>query len=116
MSDKKTSGEPVAKLTWEQIVGLVNEVLGCEAHKWPVQDVGNAMTGINFNSLARIIDRVQSGQTAPVAVVLPPEDNGNYDYGGYNEGHKDGWNACLDEVTRLNMGNQSSMATKKNDR
>lgn len=59
---------------------------------------------------------VQVEQPAPVAVVLPPEDNGNYDYGGYNEGHKDGWNACLDEVTRLNMGNQSSMATKKNDR
>ncbi|MDH0573205.1 hypothetical protein [Pseudomonas fulva] len=47
------------RLTWEQIVALVNEVLGCEAHKWPVHDVGHQMTDINFNSLARIIDRVQ---------------------------------------------------------
>ena len=62
-------GKPVAKLSWEQIVGLVNEVLGCEAHEWPLPDVGHVMTGINFNSLARIIDRVQAEQPAPVAVV-----------------------------------------------
>ncbi|MDO9345080.1 MAG: hypothetical protein Q7T99_16510 [Pseudomonas sp.] len=94
-------GEPVAKLTWEQIVGLVNEVLGCEAHKWPVHDVGHAMTGINFNSLARIIDRVQSEQPAPVAVVMPEPLPG--DDGVCTESHyASGWNDCLDELKRLN--------------
>lgn len=64
-------GEPVTKLTWEEIVGLVNEVLGCKAHKWPLPDVGHEMTGINFNSLARIIDRVQARYTRPAEQPAP---------------------------------------------
>lgn len=77
LTAEQPQGEPVEKLTWEDIVGLVNEVLGCQAHEWPLPDVGHQMTGINFNSLARIIDRVQARYTrpaeqpAPVAVVLP---------------------------------------------
>ncbi|AMW64468.1 hypothetical protein QIT80_gp08 (endogenous virus) [Pseudomonas phage phiAH14a] len=46
-------------------------------------------------------------QPAPVAVVLPgekPEARAwGHDMGGnYAEGHADGWNACLDELKRLN--------------
>lgn len=49
------------KMQWPEIVALVNEVLGCEAHKFPCErgSIGHEMTGINFNSLARIIDRVR---------------------------------------------------------
>lgn len=66
---KAASGEevePVAKLQWTEIVGLVNEVLGCEAHKFPCErgSIGHEMAGINFNSLARIIDRVQHRHAA----------------------------------------------------
>lgn len=64
-----------ARMSWEKIVALVNEVLGCEAHKWPVPDVGHVMTGINFNSLARIIDRIQSEQDVPVALDRPTHAN-----------------------------------------
>lgn len=51
----------------------------------------------------------------PFSLVLPCEDTRRTDP-GEDEAYQNGWNACLDEVTRLNMGNQSSMATKKNDR
>lgn len=56
-------------------------------------------------------------QPAPVAVVLPER---SVAFVSANASPKQacvlGWNACLEEVTLLNMGNQSSMATKKNDR
>ena len=57
------------KMQWPEIVALVNEVLGCEAHKYPCErgSIGHEMTGINFNSLARIIDRVLSAATAAPA-------------------------------------------------
>lgn len=65
----KGGQEAVKKLQWPEIVGLVNEVLGCEAHEFPCARgyIGHEMTGINFNSLARIIDRVQHRHTAPPA-------------------------------------------------
>jgi hypothetical protein len=94
-------GEPVAKLNWEQIVGLVNEVLGCDAHKWPMPDVGHEMTGINFNSLARIIDRVQAEQPAPVAVVLPERREPTQDNPYLSDADHE-WNAYRDELKRLN--------------
>ena len=59
-----------AKMQWPEIVALVNEVLGCEAHKYPCErgSIGHEMTGINFNSLARIIDRVRyAAPAAPAA-------------------------------------------------
>lgn len=58
-----------AKMQWPEIVALVNEVLGCEAHKYPCErgSIGHEMTGINFNSLARIIDRVHRLAAAPAA-------------------------------------------------
>lgn len=54
-------GEPMPKMQWPEIVKLVNDVLGCEAHVFPCErgSIGHEMTGINFNSLARIIDRVR---------------------------------------------------------
>lgn len=59
------------KMQWPEIVALVNEVLGCEAHKYPCErgSIGHEMTGINFNSLARIIDRVRyaAAPAAPAA-------------------------------------------------
>ena len=60
-----------AKMQWPEIVALVNEVIGCEAHKYPCErgSIGHEMTGINFNSLARIIDRVRyaASPAAPAA-------------------------------------------------
>ncbi|MDA8485887.1 hypothetical protein NNO07_22700 [Pseudomonas resinovorans] len=47
------------KYTWDEIVGLVSEVLGCQYQKDPEFFIGHQMPGINFNSLSRIIDRVQ---------------------------------------------------------
>ena len=66
------------KMQWPEIVALVNEVLGCEAHKYPCErgSIGHEMTGINFNSLARIIDRVR--YAAPAA---PAADAGHVFYG-----------------------------------
>ena len=60
-------GQEAGKLQWPEIVGLVNEVLGCEAHKFPCSrgSIGHEMTGINFNSLARIIDLVRHSYPAP---------------------------------------------------
>ena len=59
------------KMQWPEVVALVNEVLGCEAHKYPCErgSIGHEMTGINFNSLARIIDRVRyaAAPAAPAA-------------------------------------------------
>ena len=59
------------KMQWPEIVALVNEVLGCEAHKYPCErgSIGHEMTGINFNSLARVIDRVRyaAAPAAPAA-------------------------------------------------
>lgn len=59
------------KMQWPEIVALVNEVLGCEAHKYPCErgSIGHEMTGVNFNSLARIIDRVRyaAAPAAPAA-------------------------------------------------
>ena len=65
------------KMQWPEIVALVNEVLGCEAHKYPCErgSIGHEMTGINFNSLARIIDRVR--YAAPAA---PAADAGHVFY------------------------------------
>ena len=56
-------------MQWPEIVALVNEVLGCEAHKYPCErgSIGHEMTGINFNSLARIIDRVRHISATPAA-------------------------------------------------
>ena len=67
------------KMQWPEIVALVNEVLGCEAHKYPCErgSIGHEMTGINFNSLARIIDRVRYA-AAPAA---PAADAGHVFYG-----------------------------------
>lgn len=44
----------------------------------------------------------------PVAVVLPEQKQEvrawGHDMGGnYDEGHADGWNACLDKVRELNQ-------------
>ncbi|MFJ7111289.1 hypothetical protein ACIQU2_27490 [Pseudomonas sp. NPDC098740] len=47
------------KLGWDAIVDLVSEVLGCEYERTPGFHIGHQMPGINFNSLARIIDRVR---------------------------------------------------------
>lgn len=57
------------KMQWPEIVALVNGVLGCEAHKYPCErgSIGHEMTGINFNSLARIIDRVRYLADSPAA-------------------------------------------------
>jgi len=61
------------KMQWPDIVKLVNEVLGCEAHVYPCErgSIGHEMTGINFNSLARIIDRVQSQNMQVTSTVTP---------------------------------------------
>lgn len=50
------------KLSWEEIVSLVSEVSGCEFNRDPDQAIGHQMTGINFNSLARIIDKVMENK------------------------------------------------------
>lgn len=62
--------QAAVKLGWAEIVGLVNEVLGCQAHEYPRKQgsIGHEMTGINFNSLARIIDRIQ--MRAPFLLTL----------------------------------------------
>lgn len=44
--------------------GLVSEVLGCEYQRDPAFFIGHQMPGINFNSLSRIIDRVQHREVA----------------------------------------------------
>lgn len=63
------------KMQWQEIVALVNEVLGCEAHKYPCErgSIGHEMTGINFNSLARIIDRVRYA-AAPIKIEANRHD------------------------------------------
>lgn len=46
-------------------------------------------------------DCMDTSPPAPVAVVLPAEDDSQTDYGSYTEGRKHGWNACLDKVKEL---------------
>lgn len=53
-----TSTKSDTKLSWEEIVSLVSEVTGCEFNRDPDHAIGHQMTGINFNSLARIIDKI----------------------------------------------------------
>lgn len=61
---------PAIKMGWAEIVAMVNDVLGCKAHEYPRTQgsIGHEMTGMNFNSLARIIDRIQA--RAPVLLKL----------------------------------------------
>ena len=52
------------------------------------------------------IERLKDGQGEPVALPDPkPESRAwGHDMGGnYDEGHADGWNACLDKVKELNQ-------------
>ena len=49
----------VVRYSWDDIVDLVSEVIGCEYSRDPNTFIGHQMTGINFNSLARIIDKVK---------------------------------------------------------
>ncbi len=49
------------------------------------------------------IARLEAAQPAPVAVVLPDHlDTKQMD--GYQSPYDSGWNACLDELKRLNTG------------
>lgn len=66
----KPPEQPAVKLGWAEIVAMVNDVLGCQAHEYPRThgSIGHEMTGMNFNSLARIIDRIQ--KRAPVLLTL----------------------------------------------
>jgi len=54
------------------------------------------------NSSAGLVP-LYTSQPAPVSVVLPAEDDHQTDYGSYGEGHKHGWNDCLDKVKELNQ-------------
>lgn len=49
----------VVRYSWDDIVDMVSEVIGCEYSRDPNTFIGHQMTGINFNSLARIIDKVK---------------------------------------------------------
>lgn len=50
------------KMTWAEIVELVGEVTGSKAKFNADEFSGHDMTGINYNSLARIIDAVRTGK------------------------------------------------------
>ena len=51
---------------------------------------------------AEDFDRVTAEQPAPVAVVLPERKCDRKLGQALMENYRSGWNACLDEVTRLN--------------
>lgn len=107
--------EPVARYSWRDICDMVSEVIGCEFTPDPNSFIGHQMTGINFNSLARIIDKVAS-PPAPVAVRITLQQVLKaYDY-AESHPHKylrgtTNWcaavahelNACLDKVKELNQ-------------
>ena len=57
-----TSTKSDTKLSWEEIVSLVSEVTGCDFNYDEDLFTGHQMTGINFNSLARIIDKVMENR------------------------------------------------------
>jgi hypothetical protein len=46
---------------------------------------------------------VLAEQPAPVSVVLPERNNASLNLNEEQCGYVDGWNACLDEVIRLNQ-------------
>lgn len=105
-------GEPVASL---EIVGrqcfpseAMKAVQGYRKEPWVDGDVGQLPSELGFyriEPLVRLSDVANvvfadgpAEHPAPVAVVLPVRAdarNGSHD-------HQSGWNACLDEVTRLN--------------
>lgn len=103
--DKEVSGDSRAPQTQGEPVAWLNVATG--------HVTTSAVVVMDWDDEKEQVQSLYAEQPAPVAVVLPPCATAQ-DFN--DESMASGWNACLDEVTRLNVGNQSSMATKKNDR
>ena len=79
-------GEPVARLGVHHVLGAIHNVPGLPGVK-----------GNHIHDLTALLNGVltEAGQPAPVAVVLPERL-------AQKRFYSDGWNACIDELKRLN--------------
>ncbi len=92
-------GEPVARITLQQVLKAY-DYANCHPHKY--------LRGTT-NWCAAVAHSLNAEQPTPVAVVMPEREmHCQYLRGVIPdnrlevEAHKDGWNACIDELKRLN--------------
>ena len=97
---ERRKADGTESVSFDELNAAVAEVTGCNQHAWNanIYKGHQAVPFMNFNSLARIVDKYRAPQPAPVV----PEEKRDED-GNTTSEFDHGWNAC--RAAMLQAGN-----------